>query len=121
MNTVRGTPMRGVTIIFAGLLVAAGVYAVPNLMELTLLNSRMNPWITCVFLGDIFGCGILFLLGFRKAALLIYAISTVTEGLLLRTHHVAPQSLVWFTNLAPAVVVGAVVMKAGLRALVAEE
>ena len=113
--------MRAVYIVFASAFVALGIYAIPNLMELTLLNSRLSPWVSCVVVGDTLGCAILYLLGFRRVALGIYLATTAFEGSLMFTHWVPPQRLVWLTNLVPAVSVGMVLMKAGLRTLVRDE
>lgn len=113
--------MRGVYIVVASLLAAAGVYAIPNLMELSLLSSRITPWLSCVFFADLIGCGILFLLGFRRLALAIYAGASSAEAVLLLTHRIPLHWLVWVTNAIPAIVVGAILLKAGLRTLILED
>ena len=113
--------MRGFCVVVASLVAAAGVYAIPNLMELSLLSSRINPWLSCVLFADVAGCGILFLLGFRRLALTIYIASSLIEACLLMTHKVPLHFLVWITNAIPAVVVGGILLKAGLRTLVAED
>jgi len=113
--------MRGVYVVVASLLAGAGDYAIPNLMELSLLSSRINPWLSCVLFADLVGCGILFLLGFRRLALTIYAGASFLEAFLLMTHKVPLHLLVWITNAIPAVVVGVILLKAGLRTLILED
>jgi len=113
--------MRGIYVLVASLLATAVVYAIPNLMELSLLSSRINPWLSCVLFADLVGCGILFLLGFRRLALAIYTGASLLEAFLLMTHKVPLHFLVWITNAIPAVVVGAILLNAGLRTLILDE
>jgi hypothetical protein len=97
------------------------VYALPSLLELALVRGNLSPWICCVVLGDLFGSAILFLLGFRKLAVAIYILSSVVEGAVLSMGRIAPVHLVWFTNLAPAIAVGVILVQAALRDLVVDE
>ncbi len=91
------------------------------MLELALINAHLNPWISCVALGDLFGCWVLFLLGFRKMAFTIYLSSSVLEGVMLLGGILPVQRLIWVTNLIPAVVLAGIFAKAALRNLVLEE
>jgi hypothetical protein len=113
--------MRGFLTLTAIALSGLCVYALPGLAEWALLEERLSPWIACVALGDLAGCVILFILGFRKTALAIYLSAGAIEGVMLSMHTVSPLRLVWFTNLIPALVVAAILVKAALRNLVLEE
>jgi hypothetical protein len=113
--------MRGILALFAIVVTGLGLYALPSLVELALVRGNMNPWVVCVALGDLFGCAILFLLGFRKLAVGIYVVSTATEAAILSLGLLPPYRLVWVTNLIPAVVLGTILLKAALRTLVLEE
>lgn len=97
------------------------LYALPGIVELALLHARLNPWISCVVLGDLLGCSALFLLGFRKMAAAIYVSSSLLESSLLYLGIVPAQSLIWITNLVPALALGLIFVKAALRNLVLEE
>jgi hypothetical protein len=90
-------------------------------MELTLLRFTLNPWICCVVLGDVLGCLLLFVLGLRKLAIGIYVVSSFIEAIVLVSHRIPVRELVWLTNLAPAIVLGIVLMTAGLRTMIAED
>jgi len=113
--------MRGFLALVAIAVTGLGLYALPSLLELALVHGRLSPWISCVVLGDLFGCAILFLLGFRKMAVAVYVTSSSLEALALWLRVLPPQRLVWLTNLIPAVVLGAILLKAALRNLVLEE
>ncbi len=113
--------MRGLLVTAALAITGIGLYAVPSLLEVALMRGSLTPWISCVLLGDLFGCAILFLLGFRKLAIGVYAVSTALEGVALVLHVLPPQRLVWFTNVIPALVLGVILVKAALRNLVHEE
>jgi hypothetical protein len=113
--------MRGFLALIAIAVTGLGLYALPSLLELALVHGQLNPWISCVVLGDLFGCAILFLLGFRKMAVAIYVVSTSFEGMALWLRLLPPQRLVWVTNLIPAIVLGVILLKAALRNLVLEE
>jgi len=76
------------------------LYGMPGLAELAL--ARHFPWISCVLLSDLAGSAFLFLLGFKRLAVTIYLITSATEAVLLGTREVSAHSLVWLTNLLPA-------------------
>jgi hypothetical protein len=113
--------LRGFLTFVAVGLAGICVYALPSLVELALVKGNLNPWISCVILGDLFGSVILFLLGFRKLAVAIYVLSSVAEGLALWMRLIPVTQLIWFTNLAPAIAVGVILVQAALRDLVVDE
>ena len=99
----------------------AAVYAMPTLAEIALMHFRVNPWMACVLLGDLPGSVVLYKLGFRKAAIVVYLSATVGEALMLGFQLIPAATLVWITNAIPAAIVSVVVVKAALRYLVVAE
>jgi hypothetical protein len=99
-----GKPLRRGAIAALLTVVFVALYLVPNLIDLTLLRQT-GPWVSCVVFGDIVGCAILFIIGLRVTAVVVYAFATAVEALLLWPIGVSGASLVWLTGLLPAVVV----------------
>jgi hypothetical protein len=113
--------MRALLAVIAMLLAGVFVYVVPGLTELALIRQHLSPWFSCVLLGDTAGCVTLYLLGRRVTAVALYVISSMLEALLLSFHLMSPVRLVWFSNAIPAIAVGVILIKAGLRNMVVEE
>ena len=88
--------------------VIAVLYAVPVGIEALLLRHT-SPW-TCILLGDMAGCGVLFLLGHRIFSTMLYLIATGFEAYLLAVHSISSESLIWITNLLPALAVAYLVL-----------
>ncbi len=113
--------MRTLSAFLAITVICTGIYMVPSLAESALVHWRLNPWISCVALGDLAGCGILFVLGFRKMAVATYFVSSALEAGLLAARILPAGQLVWVANLIPALVLGFILVQAALRNLVEEE
>jgi hypothetical protein len=113
--------MSRVFSLIAILIVGIFVYLLPGLAEWTLIGNHLSPWFSCVIFGDLVGCAILFLRGYRRSAMAIYILCSVAETVLLTRGTLSPEQLVWVTNLIPAVVVAVTVVKTGKRNLQTEE
>jgi hypothetical protein len=113
--------MRPLLVSIAVFTAGIGVYALPSLAELALVHRHLNPWLCCVALGDMLGCCILFLLGFRRMAVGIYIVASTLEAALLMSHALPPGKVVWISNLFPALALAAILIQAALRNLVLEE
>ena len=109
--------MRAFLAISASLVTALAVYLIPVAIELLLLRGHANPWLVCVLFADICGCALLLLLGFKRAAILVYAAAAVFEAACL-SFGMPPHRLIWLTNVVPALVAGAVMLRIALRWLV---
>jgi hypothetical protein len=113
--------MRGFIVLSAALLTAVLVYGVPVSMELEMLRWHANPWLVCVLFADFPGCAFLFVLGFRSTALIVYLLTTAVEASALFFGWESHQTLLWTTNVVPAVVSGAVMFRIALRWTVLHE
>ena len=89
-------------------LAVAVLYAVPGIVEFAIVR-HLGPWVSCVVLGNLFGCAILFHWGLRRTAIGIYVAAGSLEACLLETHAVSPTSLIWLTNLIPAMIVAVLI------------
>jgi hypothetical protein len=112
--------MRAFLVLSASLVAALAVYAVPLAVELLLIRVHANPWFVCVLLGDLAGCAFLYLLGFRMAALIVYVLAGLFEAVSL-LRGMPPHTLVWMTNIAPALAGAIVTMRIALRWLVTRD
>jgi len=113
--------MRGFLVLIAILLAGLFTYVVPGMTELLLIRYHLSPWLSCVLLGDTAGCLTLFLLGRRLTAVALYLVASGLEAALLFFHVMSPLELVWFSNAIPAIAVGTILVKAGLRNMVVDE
>jgi hypothetical protein len=113
--------MRGVLNLIAITLSGIFAYALPGLAQSALIGKNLSPWFCCVVLGDLVGCAIIFAMGYRRIAPAIYLLCTVIEAIVFSRHVLAPEQLVWTTNAIPAVIVAAILIKAGMRNLRMEE
>lgn len=113
--------MKGLLTFIAGAVAVLGLYALPVLMELTLIHGDTSPWFSCVVLGDFLGCAVLFLLGMRRLGVWIYLASTAAEAFLLALKVLSPERLIWVTNLVPALVVAALLVKSTLENVMPEK
>jgi hypothetical protein len=99
--------MRGIlkgTMIFAACLVA--LYVLPNLVE-NYLIGHLSPWVGCVIWGDAVGCFVLYrVFGMRQLAVLLYLAMAEINAVLLATHAVSLNQLMWITDLVPALTAG---------------
>ena len=84
------------------------LYVLPSGLELILLRRHVSAW-SCVVIGDVAGCLFLFKLGFRKTALVLYVVVSAVEALILSSRLLTPESLVWITNLVPALLSASIV------------
>lgn len=91
--------------ILRGACTSIAVYAVPLLIEWTLLRRALDPWLVCVFLADLPGVLLLYLLGHRKAAIVTYTAATLLEATLL-SKGLMPSQVMILNNAAPAFAVG---------------
>lgn len=99
--------------ILRGVGASIAVYAVPLLIEWTLLRRAFDPWLVCVLLADLPGVLLLYRLGHRKAAIVTYTAATLFEATLL-SKGVMPSQVMILNNAAPAVAVGmAIVWRSG--------
>jgi hypothetical protein len=93
------------TMIFAACVVA--LYVLPNLVE-NYLMGHLNPWVGCVIWGDAVGCFVLYrVFGMRQLAVLLYLAMAEINAVLLATHAVSLNQLMWITDLVPALTAGA--------------
>ena len=113
--------MRALRMLAAALLAAALVYGIPVLIERELIRRHVSPWIVCVLFSDLPGCALIFGLGLRWTALIVYLATAVCEAAALVTGVAPEQKLVLVTNLAPAIVLAIVVIRIGLRSTVLHE
>jgi hypothetical protein len=79
------------------------VYAAPTSLEV-LLIGRVKPVIACGLVGDITGYLVLFFLGYRRIAPAVYFLSKAIEMALLQGQVISVDTLLWVTDLLPAVV-----------------
>ena len=86
------------------------LYALPGLIEWELL-PHAGPWLVCVAFGDLVGCAFLFVIGLRRTAVILYFLAGAFEACLLLSHRASGASLVWITNLLPALAVSALVAR----------
>jgi RimJ/RimL family protein N-acetyltransferase len=76
------------------------LYALPTIAELS-LRRYLTPW-TDILLGDLFGCSVLFVLGFRRTAVGVYVLASLAESYLFLRGGISGTQLIWITDLAPA-------------------
>jgi hypothetical protein len=65
----------------------------PRVLELQ-TRHHLNAWFTCVFVGDLVGCGFLFCLGLKRLAAIVYILVTLVESALLSNQAVSSRTLV---------------------------
>lgn len=107
--------------LLAALMAAAMVYGIPVFIEMALIRLHVNPWLVCVVFADLPGCALLFGLGLRWTALVVYLSTALLEALVLITGAAPEQKLVLATNAAPAVVLAVVLIRIALRSSVLHE
>jgi hypothetical protein len=83
------------------------LYIAPSFLELALLHHRGTIW-TCVLLGDLVGCVAIFSFGYRKTALVLYLAATGAEAAAVAFFNMKSDSIVWLTNIIPAIVLASV-------------
>jgi hypothetical protein len=92
------------TLIFLGC--ALPLYLLPNLVKGFIIN-HMGPWIGCILWGDAVGCFVVAkVFGMRQLALLLYVALAEIESVLLTTHAVNLNQLMWITDLVPSLTAG---------------
>lgn len=99
--------MRAWVVVLGIALIALTIYAVPTGIELALLRANFSPAL-CTLIGDLVGCVVLFLLGFRKTAIGIYVAATALELGCLIFRALPPRSVIFATNVAPTLTLCAV-------------
>ena len=107
--------------LLAVLLAAALIYGVPVLIETGLIRHHANPWLVYVVLSDLPGCALLFGLGLRRAAVIVYLATAVFEAAALTAGVVPESMLLLTTNAAPAIVLAVVLIRMALRSSVLHE
>ncbi|HWE48680.1 MAG TPA: hypothetical protein VG273_02770 [Bryobacteraceae bacterium] len=93
-------------------------YLLPGIIELEMLHFHLSPW-ACVLFGDLTGCYLLASFDFKKTALAVYGIATATEVIASLWKHVPVERLVWMTDLAPTLILMALVLPT-LRIIIEE-
>lgn len=77
-------------------------YVAPIILQICLLN-HLGGFVDCVVIGDLWGCAALATVQWRFGVALYLILSTIEVGV-LSTNVLKPATLLWFTNLAPAIV-----------------
>ncbi len=113
--------MRALRLLVAALLAVVLVYGIPILIETELIRRHVSPWIVCVLFADLPGCALIFGLGLRWTALTVYLATAACEAAALMAGVGPEQKLILATNLAPAIVLGVVLVRIGLRSTVLHE
>jgi hypothetical protein len=99
---------RPTSLLFALCSVALFTYAVPILLKF-LAYRHLSPWAATILPGDIAGCvWLATVCRMRFLAVLLYVLLTASEGCLYVLGLVDAGSLVWISDLIPAVCVAAV-------------
>ncbi len=113
---VEPLPRSGpASLLFALTSVALFAYAVPTALEF-FASQHLSPWASTILPGDIAGC--LWLASafrMRLLGLLLYILLTASESCLYVSGLVDVGSLVWLTDVVPALCVAAVITRLNQR------
>jgi hypothetical protein len=109
--------MKFLLVVSAFLTVAAVLYLIPTGIEYFMAERHISVWLSAVILGDLVGCGILYLLGFRRLAVKIYAVSIPVKAVLVLVMG-EKSPVLWLTDVIPALVAATIVSRAVVRMLV---
>lgn len=101
--------MRWAAIWLIFVVTVGAVYGLPKIAEVELFRHSHSAW-SDVVVGDLLGCALIFLTGFRKTAVAVYVLATGAEGGLLFLRVLQPRTIVWMTDLAPTLVLSAIVL-----------
>jgi hypothetical protein len=90
------------------------LYFFPNAIEAASIR-RGAPAVALFLFGDLLGCAVINAVVNRRWAIGVYLLSSVAECALFYLGAVSMRSLIWVTDLAPAMVLATLATRAAIR------
>lgn len=81
------------------------LYALPTALEMA-VSTGIDPWVTGIVLGDLAACACIYII-FRmpKTGVLLYLLLAVVKFCLFSAQLISANTLLWFTDSIPALIV----------------